>query len=50
MTTVDWRTWVPERLAYPDVPVGALLDGAARRYGDRVAFRHHDRTLTFTGL
>ena len=50
MTTVDWRTWVPERLAYPEVPVGALLDGAARRYGDRVAFRHHDRTLTFTGL
>ncbi|WP_328303547.1 class I adenylate-forming enzyme family protein [Actinomycetospora sp. NBC_00405] len=50
MTTVDWRTWVPERLAYPEVPVGALLDGAARRYGDRVAFRHHDRTLSFTEL
>ena len=32
------------------MPVGALLDGAARRFGDRVAFRHHDRTLTFTGL
>ncbi|GAA4923377.1 long-chain acyl-CoA synthetase [Actinomycetospora succinea] len=46
----DWRTWVPERLTYPEVPVGALLDGAARRYGDRVAFSHHDRTLTFTGL
>lgn len=48
--TADWRTWVPERLPYPEVPVGALLDGAARRYGERVAFRHHDRELTFTGL
>jgi long-chain acyl-CoA synthetase len=48
--TDGWRTWVPEHLTYPEVPVGALLDGAARRYGDRVAFRHHDRELTFTGL
>ncbi|MEJ2863271.1 class I adenylate-forming enzyme family protein [Actinomycetospora flava] len=46
----DWRTWVPEHLTYPEVAVGALLDGAARRYGERVAFSHHDRTLTFTGL
>ncbi|MEJ2886702.1 class I adenylate-forming enzyme family protein [Actinomycetospora aeridis] len=51
----DWRTWVPERLTYPEVPVGALLDGAARRYGDRVAFSHAPpshpgRTLTFTEL
>ncbi|MDD7966284.1 class I adenylate-forming enzyme family protein [Actinomycetospora lemnae] len=50
MTVVDWRTWVPERLTYPEVPVGALLDGAARRYGERTAFRHHDRELSFTGL
>ncbi|PVZ09622.1 class I adenylate-forming enzyme family protein [Actinomycetospora cinnamomea] len=48
--TADWRTWVPERLPYPEVPVGALLDGAARRFGDRVAFSHHGRELTFTGL
>ena len=48
--TADWRTWVPERLPYPEVPVGALLDGAARRFGDRVAFSHHGRTLTFTEL
>lgn len=46
----DWRTWVPERLTYPEVPVGALLDGAARRYGGRIAFSHHGRTLTYTGL
>ena len=25
MTTVDWRTWVPERLAYPDLD---LLTGS----------------------
>ncbi|MHC1561933.1 class I adenylate-forming enzyme family protein [Actinomycetospora sp. C-140] len=49
-TTAGWRTWVPEHLTYPEVPVGALLDGAARRYGKRVAFRHHDREITFTGL
>lgn len=45
-----WQTWVPARLTYPEVPVGALLDGAARRYGDRVAFSHHGRPLTFTGM
>ncbi|GAA4868243.1 class I adenylate-forming enzyme family protein [Actinomycetospora straminea] len=50
MTAVDWRTWVPERLAYPEVPVGALLDGAARRFGERTAFRHHDREIGFAGL
>jgi long-chain acyl-CoA synthetase len=49
-TEASWRQWVPEHLPYPEVPVGALLDGAARRFGDRVAFRHHDRTLSFTGL
>jgi long-chain acyl-CoA synthetase len=49
-STTDWRTWVPERLPYPEVPVGALLDGAARRFGDRVAFSHHDRTLTYAEL
>jgi long-chain acyl-CoA synthetase len=48
--TADWRTWVPERLPYPEAPVGALLDGAARRFGDRVAFSHHGRELTYTGL
>lgn len=32
------------------MPAGALLAGAARRYGDRVAFRHHDAELSFTDL
>ena len=39
-----------DHLELPDVPVPALLDGAARRFTDRVAFVHHDRTLTFTEL
>ncbi|TCO65642.1 class I adenylate-forming enzyme family protein [Actinocrispum wychmicini] len=37
-------------LDYPEVPVGAILAGAARRFGDRTAFRHHDDELTFSRL
>jgi long-chain acyl-CoA synthetase len=35
---------------YPEVPVGAILIGSARRYGDRVAFARHDETLTYAEL
>lgn len=35
-------------MPYPDVPVGSILAGAARRYGDRVAFRHAGEELTFS--
>lgn len=37
-------------LDVPAVPVGALLDGAARRWGDRIAFDHRGRTLSFAEL
>jgi long-chain acyl-CoA synthetase len=37
-------------LEYPEVGVGALLAGSARRYGDRVALHFAGRELTFAGL
>src|SRR5262245_28273336 len=41
---------LPDTLVYPEVPVGAILAGSARRYGDRVAFSRHGETLTYAGL
>ncbi|MEY7972918.1 class I adenylate-forming enzyme family protein [Saccharomonospora xinjiangensis] len=41
---------LPISLRYPDVPVGSVLAGAARRYGERVAFRHTFEEITFRGL
>jgi long-chain acyl-CoA synthetase len=38
------------RLDYPDVAVGAVLAGSARRFGDRVAVHHQGRELTFAQL
>ncbi|MBW0091850.1 AMP-binding protein [Pseudonocardia sp. KRD-184] len=40
MTTLD----------YPEVPVGALLAGAARRYGDRTALHFAGRELSYSAL
>ena len=40
----------PRTIELPLVPVGALLDGAARRFGDRPALVHHDDVLTYRGL
>ncbi|NMO94064.1 class I adenylate-forming enzyme family protein [Actinomycetospora sp. TBRC 11914] len=40
----------PHSIELPVVPVGALLDGAARRFGDRPALVHHDDVLTYRGL
>ncbi|HEY2224972.1 class I adenylate-forming enzyme family protein [Actinomycetospora sp.] len=40
----------PHSIDIPTVPVGALLDGAARRYSDRPALVHHDDVITFRGL
>ncbi len=42
----------PERtsLDYPEVPVGAILTGAAGRYGDRVALHYRGRELTFAQI
>src|SRR6266498_5670247 len=41
---------LPDSLVYPEVPVGAILIGSARRYGDRVAFARHGDTLTYAEL
>ncbi|MGH3626451.1 MAG: class I adenylate-forming enzyme family protein, partial [Sciscionella sp.] len=41
---------LPTTLDYPEVPVGAILAGAAHRFGERVAFRHGSDELTFTAL
>jgi long-chain acyl-CoA synthetase len=46
-------TWPPhlgKKLDYPEVAVSAILAGSARRFGDRVAFRHHDEELTYAQL
>jgi long-chain acyl-CoA synthetase len=40
----------PRSIELPLVPVGALLDGAARRFGDRPALVHHDDVVTYRGL
>jgi long-chain acyl-CoA synthetase len=40
----------PRTLDYPDVPVGAVLAGSARRYADRVAYHFRDSALTYTQL
>ncbi|CAM5742217.1 3-ketoacyl-CoA thiolase [Streptomyces alboniger] len=45
-----WPAGLPRRLDYPDVPLGAVLAGSARRYRDRAAVRDGDQVLTFTGL
>jgi non-ribosomal peptide synthetase component F len=37
-------------LDYPEVPVGAVVAGAARRWGDRVALHFLGRELTFAGI
>jgi long-chain acyl-CoA synthetase len=37
-------------LDYPEVPVGALLAGAARRFGERTAVHYYGRELTYAQL
>ena len=37
-------------LSYPEVPVGALLAGSARRFGDRTALHVAGRELSFVTL
>ncbi|WP_232667934.1 class I adenylate-forming enzyme family protein [Pseudonocardia sp. TRM90224] len=37
-------------LDYPEVPVGALLAGAARRFGERTAVHYAGRELSFAAL
>lgn len=49
-TEVCWPPGLPGSLVYPEVPVGALLAGSARRYGDRVALAHGVESLTYREL
>ncbi|MBW0115971.1 class I adenylate-forming enzyme family protein [Pseudonocardia abyssalis] len=37
-------------MIYPEVPVGALLAGSARRFGERTAIHYAGRELTFAAL
>jgi long-chain acyl-CoA synthetase len=46
----SWPPGLPRSLEYPEVPVGSILRGAARRWGDRAAFLDHDVELSFTEL
>ncbi|MGW4483596.1 class I adenylate-forming enzyme family protein [Amycolatopsis sp. NPDC004368] len=39
---------LPASLTYPEVPVGSILAGAAKRFGDRTVFAMGDDSLTFT--
>ncbi len=41
---------LPAQLDYPLTDVGAILRGAAIRYGERVAFHHDGAELTYTEL
>ncbi|GAA1286711.1 AMP-binding protein [Pseudonocardia aurantiaca] len=41
---------VRQSLGYPQVPVGAVLAGSARRFGDRTAVHFAGRDLTFAEL
>jgi long-chain acyl-CoA synthetase len=38
---------LPASLDYPEVPVGSLIAAGAARWGDRTAFAHDGRSLTF---
>lgn len=53
MTSTTSRSWppgLPRTLHYPNVGVGAILAGSARRFGDRVAFAHGERELSYAQL
>jgi long-chain acyl-CoA synthetase len=50
MATSHWPAALPRSLDYPDVPVGAILDGAARRWNDRTAFHYSGQDLSFAEL
>jgi len=41
---------LPARIDYPLTDIGAILRGAAIRYGERVAFHHDGAELTYTEL
>ncbi|MEK0096929.1 AMP-binding protein [Streptomyces sp. A475] len=41
---------MPESLAYPEGPLGAVLAGSARRYPDRIALRDGELAVTYSEL
>ncbi|WP_216204641.1 class I adenylate-forming enzyme family protein [Amycolatopsis aidingensis] len=45
-----WLPGLPRSLDYPDVPVGSILTGSARRFADRTAFVHGQRRLSYADL
>ncbi|HWM01225.1 MAG TPA: AMP-binding protein [Actinophytocola sp.] len=49
-TAMSWPAGLPESFEYPDIPVGAILAGSARRFGDRVAFARGTETMTYAEL
>lgn len=49
-TEVCWPPGLPGSLVYPEVPASAILAGAARRYGDRVALVRGAESLTYREL
>jgi long-chain acyl-CoA synthetase len=46
----SWPPGFATGLDYPEVPASAIMLGAARRYGDRVAFAKGGKELTYAGL
>ncbi|MBK1788854.1 class I adenylate-forming enzyme family protein [Prauserella cavernicola] len=50
ITTTLRPPGLPASLSYPDSPVGSLLAGSARRFGDRTVFQHGDERLSFAEL
>ena len=49
-TVENWPPGLPRTLDYPQAPAGAILAGAARRFGDRVAFARGEESLTYAEL
>lgn len=47
---MSWPPELPRTLDYPKVAVGSILDAAARRYGDRIAFQHGPDALSYNDL
>ncbi|PKK13789.1 AMP-binding protein [Thermomonospora sp. CIF 1] len=45
-----WPAGLPRSLDYPDVAVGAILAGAARRWGDRTAFHYQGQDISYAEL
>src|SRR5438552_1675153 len=46
----NWPPGFPDSLTYPEVPVGAILAGSARRFGDRIAFARNGKELSHAEL